>query len=329
MKESTMQRVLSGTRSTSKLHLGNYMGALANWVDLQKNHDCLFMIADWHALTTEYEDSSQLQNNILEVLKDYLACGIDPDQSIIFKQSDVKQHAELYLLLSMLTPVAWLERNPTYKEMMEQLSSKDLRTLGFLGYPVLQTADIVLYRANKVPVGQDQLPHLELGREIVRRFHFLTQTEVFPEPEAILTPTSKLPGTDGRKMSKSYQNCIYLSDSPDVMHKKIKTMMTDPQRVKKTDPGDPNKCPVFDMHRIFTSDTKPIIEGCQKATIGCIDCKKQLSSNMQTIFEPIYDKRVFLDQHPDILKDVLNDGSQKAAVIAEETMELTRNALGL
>ena len=324
-----MKRVLSGTRPTAKLHLGNFMGALSNWVNLQKDHECFFMIADWHALTTEYESPNNLQESSLEVLKDYLSVGLSPDKSVIFKQSDVKQHAELYLLLAMLTPIAWLERNPTYKELLAELSQKDLKTHGFLGYPVLQAADIIIYRANKVPVGQDQLPHLELTREIVRRFHFIYKKEIFPEPESILTPAAKLPGTDGRKMSKSYGNCIYLSDSPDIVQKKIKTMTTDPARIKRTDPGDPNICPVYDLHKLFNDTLQPIEDGCRSAGIGCIDCKKVLGSKMKEVFEPIYIKRQEFDAKPDYLKDVLKEGAKKASLAAEETMNKVRDVMGL
>lgn len=324
-----MKRVLSGTRPTSKLHLGNFLGALSNWIKLQEDHECFFMIADWHALTTEYEDPNLLKSNVLEVSKDYISAGLDPKKSVIFRQSDVKQHAELYLLLSMITPISWLERNPTYKEVMDQLTNKDLKTHGFLGYPVLQIADIVLYKANKVPVGQDQLPHLELGREIIRRFHSIYKANIFPEPDGILSIGAKVPGTDGRKMSKSYNNCIYLADSPAEVQKKLSTMVTDPARKKRTDSGDPDKCPVYDLHKIFNPDLLPIQQGCRSASIGCVDCKKVLAGHMQGILEPVYEKRQTLDKRPQDMLDILKIGAQKAQQVAENTLEEVRSAMGL
>ncbi len=265
------RRVLSGMRPTGKLHIGHYVGALQNWVRLQENYDCFFFVADWHALTTDYADTSRVKDNILEMTFDWLAAGLDPERATIFIQSHVPQHAELHLLLSMMTPLGWLERVPTYKEQKENLKEKDLNTYGFLGYPVLMTSDILMYQASFVPVGEDQVPHVEITREIARRFnqfywldgerrynHDRTLNEkkrvmVFPEPQPLLTPAAKLPGTDGRKMSKSYGNGLLMSDPEPVLRQKLKTMVTDPARVRRTDAGDPAKCPVFDLHKIFSS----------------------------------------------------------------------------
>src|SRR5580692_3060750 len=256
MTPSTKKRVLSGMRSTGKLHLGNYVGALQNWVGMQDQYDCFFFIADWHALTTDYADTSHIKENSLEVLLDWLAAGLDPARCVMFIQSHVPAHAELHLLFSMITPLGWLERVPTYKEQKENIKEKDLGTYGFLGYPVLQSADILIYKANFVPVGEDQVAHVELTREIARRFNGFyagTREYVFPEPAALLTPSPRLPGTDGRKMSKSYGNAVMLSDPEPVVRQKLKTMVTDPARVRRSDPGNPDICPVGDLHKIFSS----------------------------------------------------------------------------
>jgi tryptophanyl-tRNA synthetase len=276
--QSSRPRVLSGMRPTGKLHLGNYMGALANWVKLQDDYECYFFIADWHALTTDYADTSQILPNTMDVLLDYLAAGLDPEKSVLFLQSKVLQHAELTLLLGMITPLGWLERVPTYKEQQENLSSKDLSSIGFLGYPLLQAADILVYQPQFVPVGHDQAAHVELTREVARRFnqfYKLDGEEVLPEPKVLLTPSPKLPGTDGRKMSKSYGNTILMTDAEPVVRQKLKTMVTDPARVRRTDPGDPDKCPVGDLHKVFsTPETMAdVYEGCRTAGIGCIECK--------------------------------------------------------
>ncbi|PYY15763.1 MAG: tryptophan--tRNA ligase [Acidobacteria bacterium] len=281
------QRILSGMRSTGKLHLGNYVGALANWVKLQETYDSYFFIADWHALTSDYADTSRIKQNSIEVMLDYVAAGLDPQKCTMFIQSHVPEHAELHLLLSMITPLSWLERVPTYKEQQQNIREKDLNTYGFLGYPLLQSADIMIYQAEFVPVGEDQVPHIEITREIARRFNGFYprlvkpgdsnpgRTYVFPEPQALLTPSPKLPGTDGRKMSKSYGNSILMSDPEPVVRQKLKTMVTDPARVRRTDPGNPDVCPIGDVHKIFSSkDTlQKVYAGCRSAGIGCIECK--------------------------------------------------------
>ena len=323
-------RVLSGMRPTGKLHLGNYMGALANWVKLQDQYDCYFFIADWHALTTDYADTSQVTSNIKEVLLDYLAAGLDPAKSVLFLQSRVKQHAELALLLGMSTPLGWLERVPSYKEMQENLTSRDLTTYGFLGYPVLMAADILVYQADFVPVGQDQQAHVELTREVARRFnqfYSLNGREVLPEPKVLLTPSPKLPGTDGRKMSKSYGNTILLSDPEPVVRQKLKTMVTDPARIRRTDKGDPDKCPVGDLHKVFsTPETMAkVYEGCRTAGIGCIECKGWAADSLLKVLQPIQERRAAISEPQAI--EILNEGSRRAAVRAEQTMVEVRDAM--
>jgi tryptophanyl-tRNA synthetase len=324
------KRVLSGIQPSGKLHIGNLVGALQNWVRLQDQYECYYFIADWHALTSQYADTSQLKEYIKDVLVNCLAAGLDPEKVIIFQQSRVLEHAELHLLLSMITPLGWLERVPTYKEKQEQVADKDLGTYGFLGYPLLQSADILIYRANYVPVGVDQVPHLEITREIGRRFnHFYG--EVFPEPEALLTEFPKVPGTDGRKMSKTYDNCIFLSDSPNDVEQKIKTMPTDPQRIKRTDKGDPELSPVYQLHKIFSSkeEQETVAEGCRTAGIGCIDCKKILIKNLFRVLEPIWEKRKILMEDPDHLEEIVASGSRKAGKAAAETMARVRKAMNL
>jgi tryptophanyl-tRNA synthetase len=323
-------RVLSGMRPTGKLHLGNYMGALANWVKLQDQYECYFFIADWHALTTDYADPSQIAPNTLEVLLDYLAAGLDPAKSVLFLQSRVLQHAELSLLLGMSTPLGWLERVPSYKEMQENLTNKDLTTYGFLGYPVLMAADILLYQPDFVPVGQDQQAHVELTREIARRFnqyYKLGEREVLPEPKVLLTPSPKLPGTDGRKMSKSYGNTILLSDPEPAVRQKLKTMVTDPARKRRSDPGDPDKCPVGDLHKLFsTPETMArVYEGCRSASIGCIECKGWAADALVKILQPIQERRASISEPQAI--EILNEGSRKAAIRAEQTMVDVREAM--
>jgi len=317
-------------QSSGKLHLGNLVGALSNWVRLQEKYDCYYFIADWHSLTTGYADPSSIKESTKDLLINFLAAGLDPEKCTIFIQSKVMEHAELHLLLSMITPVGWLERVPTYKEKQQELAEKDLSTYGFLGYPLLQTADIIIYRAKYVPVGIDQVPHLEISREIARRFNFLYK-EIFPEPEALLTEFPKVVGVDGRKMSKSYDNAVYLSDSPEEVEKKIRTMVTDPARVKKTDIGDPELSPVYQLHKIFSSkdEQKYVAEGCRTAGIGCIECKKILIKNLFTVMEPIWTKRNELIRNPDILHDITAKGTEKARKVAEETMQFVREAMGL
>ncbi len=324
-----MKRVLSGMRPTGKLHLGNYLGALKNWVALQDEYQCFYFVADWHALTTEYENPKSIKEYTLEVAIDWLAAGLDPEKSIIFVQSWVKEHAELHLLFSMFTPVSWLERNPTYKEIRQELKHKDLATYGFLGYPVLQAADILIYKAHFVPVGVDQLPHLELTREIARRFNYL-YGKCFPEPQAKLTETPKVPGVDGRKMSKSYDNAIYLADTPEEIWNKLRPMVTDTNRKRKTDPGDPEKCPVYDLHRAFVPGEvrKDIEESCRKASFGCIDCKRVLYKHMMEELGPVIEKRRKLEEERNTVLDILREGSKKAREVALATMEEVRKLTG-
>jgi tryptophanyl-tRNA synthetase len=324
----TRPRVLSGMRPTGALHLGHLMGALENWVRLQDSHDCLYAVVDWHALTTDYADPSAIRDNVLEMALDWLAVGLDPARATLFIQSLVPQHAELHLLLSMVTPLPWLERVPTYKEQQQQLTEKDLSTYGFLGYPLLQTADIIVYKADAVPVGEDQAPHVELTREVVRRFNNLYGS-VFPEPKTLLTPTPRIPGTDGRKMSKSYGNAIFLKDPPDVVRQKLKPMLTDPARKRRTDPGDPEICPVFDLHKAFSSEqTKAwAAQGCRTAGIGCLDCKEGLAKHMLERLAPIHERRAEYAGRPDTVWDILLAGSKKARSVAEATMEQVRSAM--
>jgi tryptophanyl-tRNA synthetase len=319
-------------RPTGKLHLGNYMGALANWVKLQDSaqYECYFFIADLHALTTDYADTSGIAPNTLEVALDFLAAGLDPKRCTIFVQSQVGQHYELPLLLGMITPLGWLERVPSYKEMQENLASKDLTTYGFLGYPVLMASDILLYQADFVPVGQDQQVHVELTREIARRFnqfYMLNDREVLPEPKVLLTPSPKLPGTDGRKMSKSYGNTIQLTDPEPVVRLKLKTMVTDPARVRRTDAGDPDKCPVGDLHKVFsTAETMAkVYDGCRSAGIGCIECKGWAADGLVRVLQPIQERRASFSVTQ--VKEILDDGSRRASARAEETMRQVRAAM--
>jgi tryptophanyl-tRNA synthetase len=320
-------RVLSGMRPTGKLHLGNYMGALANWVKLQDKYECYFFIADWHALTTDYADPGNLQARILDVALDWLAAGLDPGRSTIFIQSHVPQHAELHLLFSMMTPLGWLERVPTYKEQQENLKGKDLSTYGFLGYPLLQAADILVYQAQYVPVGQDQVAHVELTREVARRFNSMYRTMIFPEPEAMLTPSPKLPGTDGRKMSKSYGNTIGISEAPAAVAFKVHSMSTGGQRIRQTDPGDPDLCPVGDLHKVFSPPdvVAATQQGCRNASIRCEVCKVEAGRSVCRVTEPIHLERVKLESEVEKTWERLRSDSQhKAAKRAEETMVSVR-----
>jgi tryptophanyl-tRNA synthetase len=321
-------------RPTGKLHLGNYMGALANWVKLQDAYECYFFIADLHALTTEYADPSNIAPNTLEVVLDYLAAGLDPQKSTLFVQSHVVQHYELPLLLGMSTPLGWLERVPSYKEMQENLASKDLTTYGFLGYPVMMASDILLYQPEFVPVGQDQQAHVELTREIARRFNFFYKLdggpnggEVLPEPKVLLTPSPKLPGTDGRKMSKSYGNTIQMADPEPVLRQKLKTMVTDPARIRRTDPGDPDKCPVGDLHKVFSTPETlaKVYEGCRSAGIGCIECKSWAADALVQLLQPIQDRRASFTE-PQV-EEILRDGAVRAGARAEQTMREVRAAM--
>jgi len=380
-------RVLSGMRPTGRLHLGNYMGALYNWVHLQQEYDCYFFIADLHALTTDYADPGDVQANNIEITLDFLAAGLDPGRCVIFKQSDVPAHSELFLLFSMFTPLGWLERVPTYKDQQEQLREKDLATYGFLGYPLLQAADILLYKPDFVPVGADQVAHVELTREVARRFNSLypgefftspeaapwelsailekarklagepkdsTRTdfsahqmfeaaqqtkklspfgvrEILPEPQVLLTPSPKLPGLDGRKMSKSYKNHIELSESDDNIRAKLKVMVTDPARIRREDSGNPDVCPVFDLHKVFSSEEtqQKAAEGCRTASIGCIECKSWVADAIVATIAPIRERREDLSRRPSVVKDVLANGKDRAAKRANETLAEAKHAMGI
>ncbi|HPN08604.1 MAG TPA: tryptophan--tRNA ligase [Syntrophales bacterium] len=326
----TKKRILSGMRSTGKLHLGNYHGALKNWVELQNDgaYECFYFVADWHALTSDYADTSEIADNIMDMVIDWLSAGLDPDRSTLFVQSQIKEHAELWLLLSMITPLPWLERNPTYKEMKEELSSKDLSTFGFLGYPVLQAADIIMYKAYGVPVGVDQLPHIELTREIARRFNFLYR-EVFPIPEPLLTQVPKLLGIDGRKMSKSYENSIYMSDTGEALQNKVASMFTDPQRQRRRDPGRPELCNVFTFHQLYTDweKTREIETECRQAGIGCTDCKKILGKNIGAAMLPLHERQAYYRDHLQEVRDIVAAGDLRARSVAERTLEEVRAAM--
>ena len=328
---SSRARILSGMRPTGKLHLGNYMGALANWVKLQDDYECYFFIADWHALTTDYADPSRVKLNTLDVALDWLAAGLDPQRSTIFIQSHVPQHAELHLLFSMITPLGWLERVPTYKEQQENITGKDLSTYGFLGYPLLQAADILLYQPQLVPVGQDQVAHVELTREVARRFNSMYKTEVFPEPDALLTPSPKLPGTDGRKMSKSYGNTIGLTEAPTAIAFKIHTMSTNGQRIRQTDPGDPDLCPVGDIHKVFSSPEliSSTQRGCRTATLRCESCKMDAARSVCAVTAPIHEARIRLEHQIDQTWDMLREQSAFASKRAEQTMLAVRAVFDL
>jgi tryptophanyl-tRNA synthetase len=332
MTLTSRPRVLSGMRPTGKLHLGNYMGALVNWVKLQQDYECYYFIADLHAFTSDYADPSNIAPNTLDVMLDYLAAGLDPERSVLFLQSKIAQHSELNLLLGMITPVSWLERVPTYKEQQENLAHKDLSNFGFLGYPLLMASDILLYQPKFVPVGNDQTAHVELTREVARRFnqfYKLDGREVLPEPHVLLTPSPKLPGTDGRKMSKSYGNTIQLTDPEPVVRQKLKTMVTDPARVRRTDPGDPDKCPVGDLHKVFSTPEKlaEVYEGCRSAGIGCIQCKGWAADSLVQILQPIQDRRASFTDAQAI--EILVDGSNRARARAAQTMDEVHAAMHL
>jgi tryptophanyl-tRNA synthetase len=325
---SAKKRILSGMRPTGPLHLGNLHGALNNWVGMQEPYDCFFFIADWHALTSDYENPGTVTAYVNDMMIDWLSAGLDPEKSTLFVQSLIPEHAELFLFLAMITPVPWLERNPTYKDQIVQIANKDLSTFGFLGYPVLQAADIIMYKANGVPVGIDQVPHVEITREIARRFNFL-YGELFPEPEALLTQTPKILGLDRRKMSKSYNNAIYLSDPPEVIAKKVSQMITDPQRMRKSDPGNPDICNVFEFHKLYSNpQTCQRIDGqCRKAEIGCVECKKIMADNLIRAMQPLHERRAHFEAHPQRVREIIAFGSQKARQVAMATMEQVRSAI--
>ncbi|MFA5391163.1 MAG: tryptophan--tRNA ligase [Candidatus Omnitrophota bacterium] len=322
-------RVLSGIRPTGKLHLGHLLGALENFKKLQ-GQDAFFMIADLHALTTEYEGKTTIAEDVMEVVIDYLASGLDPTQCTMFVQSEILEHANLALLFSMITPIAWLERNPTYKDQINELKGKELHTHGFLGYPVLQAADIAIYKAEKVPVGEDQLPHLELTREIIRRFHFLYKKEVFPEPEAVLTQVPKVPGLDGRKMSKSYGNGIYLADSKAEVTKKVKVMVTDPARKLRSDKGHPEVCPVYFYHKLFNKEqVETVARECRDATRGCVDCKIEMAAKLNEFMSPIRERRESWMKKKTEIRQILDLGAKRAREVASQTLKETLQAMGL
>ncbi|MDD5424233.1 MAG: tryptophan--tRNA ligase [Candidatus Omnitrophica bacterium] len=324
------KRVLSGMRPTGKLHLGHLAGALKNWAEMQDKYDCFYMVADYHALMSEYADPSAMKENIIDNTADFLACGLDPERSVIFVQSDVPEHLELNMILSAITPLSWLERCPTYKEQLREVEGRDLTTYGFLGYPVLQAADIMVYKADAVPVGEDQLPHLELTREIARKFHYLYKKEVFPEPEGLLTQTPRLLGVDNRKMSKSYGNAVNLSDSPEEVKKKIRAMITDPQRIKKDDPGHPDICNVYSYYRYFFPELAGSIPAeCRSAKIGCVADKAKLADCIVELLRPIQERRNRILSDRAGLEAVLKKGAEKARAVARETMGEVRKAVGI
>lgn len=327
---TTPLRTVSGMRPTGPLHLGHYFGVLKNWVEMQENTEAYFFVADWHALTSDFADPSAIRENVFEMVKDWLAAGLDPKKCVIFRQSSVKTHAELALLLSMITPVSWLERNPTYKEQQQEITTKDLSNTGFLCYPVLMAADILMYMPHWVPVGQDQLPHLELTREIARRFnHFYGN--VFPEPEARLTPAAKCPGLDGRKMSKSYGNGIFLRDDMGAISEKVKGMFTDKARLRKSDPGNPDVCNLFPYHELLATDEEKaeIRQGCTSATLGCVECKSIFLKNLSEFLAPLQTRRAFLDHNPDIVREIISDGNVKARKASARSMTQVRKKMGL
>jgi tryptophanyl-tRNA synthetase len=324
-------RIFSAMQPSGKFHLGNYMGALENWVKLQNDYECIFSIADLHALTSAYNDTSKIPENIQDMILDWLGAGLDPEKNTIFVQSQVKEHAELHLLLSMMTPLSWLERVPTYKDKLQQLGDqgKDINTYGFLGYPVLMTADILLYKAGFVPVGEDQNPHLELAREIARRFNNMYEP-IFVEPQGLMSRAAVLPGLDGRKMSKSYGNTIPFASSPDEIREKARMIITDPQRIKKTDKGNPDVCVAFKFHKLFNKEEVAEIEAsCRQGEIGCVACKKRLAEKMVNLLADMHVRREEYAKNPQRIKEILDEGAKKARVYAAATMEEVRTAMHL
>jgi tryptophanyl-tRNA synthetase len=326
----TQKTILSGMRPTGRLQLGNLLGALDNWVKLQETYQCYFSVVDWHALTTGYEDTADLRENTYEMVIDWLSAGLNPEKNVIFRQSDVKEHAELHLLFSMFTPLSWLERVPTYKDQIEQLREKNLATYGFLGYPLLQSADILVYRADAVPVGEDQAPHVEMTREIARRFNHIYQREVFPEPATLFNEVKLLPGIDGRKMSKSYNNTIEMSESPEGIRRKVSSMITDPGRIRKDDPGNPDVCTVYSFHGVFSAEEVSNVEAvCRRGEIGCVQCKKQLGERLVAYLEPIYERRRYFEGRRGEIREILELGAGRAREKAAETMEVVRDVMNL
>jgi len=329
MSPNARKTILSGMRPTGPLHLGHIAGALRNWIKLQDVYRCYYSIASWHALSSEYMNSKAIKGNEFEVAVDWLSVGLDPEKCVIFRQSEVKEHAELHLILSMVVPLPWLERVPTFKEMQQEIQDKDLNTYGFLGYPVLQASDIIMYKADAVPVGEDQAAHIELTREIVRRFN-RTFGEIFPEPQTLLTEVPRLAGTDGRKMSKSFGNAIYIKDSPETIREKLLPMKTDTRRMRRTDPGEPNDCPVFTLHRAFVPKAKQdeIAQGCRTAGIGCRECKAVVIDALIETLAPYRERRARFEREPKLVWDILEDGNAKARAAARKTMDEVRAALG-
>lgn len=325
------KRIVSGMRPTGRLHLGHVHGALLNWKALEEDYDCFYFVADWHALTSEYERPRIISESTYEIVLDWISVGLDPSRCTFFVQSEIKEHAELHLILSMITPLSWLERNPTYKEQLAQLTQKDIYTYGFLGYPVLQAADILMYKASGVPVGEDQAPHLELTREIARRFNYLYAREVFLAPETLLAPTSKLLGLDRRKMSKSYNNAIFLTDTDTEIDRKVSEMITDPQRMRKKDPGNPDICNVFSFHEIYSDPAavQSVEAGCKSAGIGCVQCKRLMAEGLKKGLGPIRERRQALEADPQKVRDIVREGNERAKAEAGLTMEEVREAVGL
>ncbi|MFC2091469.1 tryptophan--tRNA ligase [Elusimicrobiota bacterium] len=322
--------ILSGMRPTGRIHLGNYFGALKNWVQLQEDYECHFFIADWHALMSDYEEPSVLKDYSHDMVCVWLAVGLDPERCVMFRQSDIPEHLELFFIFSAITPLAWLERCPTYKEALENIDEKDIRNYAFLGYPALQAADITIYKADKVPVGKDQLPHLELTREIVRRFNHMYSTDIMVEPDALLTKIEKLDGTDGRKMSKSYGNTIYLTEKSEDLHAKVRSMITDPERIHPDDPGHPDVCSVYNYHKIFSEDEiADIRTKCTRGKIGCVRCKKMLYDKIESIISPIREKYEYYKSNRDEVLKVIENGNRRASKIAKENLESFRKAMRL
>ncbi|NLW07807.1 MAG: tryptophan--tRNA ligase [Clostridia bacterium] len=324
-------RILSGMRPTGRLHIG-HLSVLENWVRLQQGNDCFYFISDWHALTTGYDDTAELKHNIREMLLDWLGAGLDPEVSTIFVQSQVKEHAELHLLFSMFTPLSWLERVPTYKDQLQQLGQegKDISTYGFLGYPLLMAADILVYLADAVPVGEDQLPHLEFCREVARRFNYLYQTQLFPEPQALLSQIAMIPGIDGRKMSKSYHNDIAMSATPEEIWQRVRMMVTDPARIHKNDPGHPEVCLVHTYHEIFSKEElEEIRSSCREGSIGCVACKKRLAAKINSVLEPVRERRASWAAKPRLVEEIIVEGADRARRLASCTMQRVREAMGV
>jgi tryptophanyl-tRNA synthetase len=322
------KRIVSGMRPTGRLHLGHVHGALNNWRSLQEDYQCFYFIADWHALTSEYDNTEIIKKSTIDIIIDWITVGLSPEESVFFVQSSIKEHAELHLIFSMVTPLSWLERNPTYKEQLKEMAHKNLYTYGFLGYPVLQASDILMYKAHGVPVGEDQSPHVELTREIARRFnHFYSN--VFPLPEVLLTPEAKILGIDRRKMSKGYDNAIFISDPKEVVNKKVSEMITDPQRARRSDPGRPEFCNVFTFHELYTDkeQVKEIDKGCREASIGCVECKKIMASHLNKALSPIREKRAELEAHLSIIENIIDEGNKKARKFAQTTMEEVREVV--